>query len=73
MHPMHYDNFSHWANIVQSLFNRNALPNFEVDIVEFKSYQPGTACFIYLVGMIMGKTEGVMVVAQNYIFIIFIC
>lgn len=73
MHPMHYDNFSHWANIVQSLFNRNALPNFEVDIVEFKSYQPGTACFIYLVGIIMGKTEGVMIVAQNYIFIIFIC
>lgn len=73
MHPTHYDNFSHWANIVQSLFNRNALPNFEVDIVEFKSYQPGTACFIYFVGMMMGKTEGVMVVSQCYIFIVFIC
>lgn len=71
LHPMHYDNFSHWAAIVKDMWVNNALPNFESTIIEFKSYQPGTACFIYFVGTILGRTEGVMVVAQNYMLVIF--
>lgn len=72
-HPIHYDNFSHWAVIVKSMFQDNALPNFKNSLIKFKAYPPGTACFIYFVSMALGKTEGVMVVAQTYMLIVFTC
>lgn len=73
LHPIHYDNFTHWAKIVRSMFVNNSLPNFNDTSIEFKSYQPGTACFIYFVSLALGKTEGVMCVAQTYIFVVFSC
>ena len=67
MHLLQYDNFSHWALIVKTLFTKNAFPNFEDTIIMFKGYQPGSACFIYYVGMILGKTESSMIIGQNYL------
>lgn len=67
MHLMHYDNFSHWGLIVKNMFLDNRLPNFENPVIDFKSYQPGSACFIYYVGLLTGKSEGSMIIAQNYL------
>lgn len=63
----HYDNFSHWGLIIKNMFVDGALPNFEDTMIMFKGYQPGSACFIYLYGLLAGKTEGSMIIAQNYL------
>lgn len=67
MHLTHYDNFSHWGLIIKTMFQYNRLPNFENNYILFKGYQPGSACFAYFVGLLCGKNEGVMIVAQNYL------
>ena len=67
LHITHYDNFSHWGLIVKTMFAKNHLPNFEDTIISFKNYQPGSACFIYYVGLLLGKTEGSMIIGQNYL------
>jgi len=67
MHLIHYDNFSHWGLIIKNMFLEGALPNFENSTIMFKGYQPGSACFIYYLGFLCGKTEGIMIVAQNYL------
>ncbi len=67
MHLMHYDNFSHWGLIVKDMFINNRFPTFEEPFITFKGYQPGGACFIYFFGLLCGKTEGVMIIAQNYL------
>ena len=69
MRLLHYDNFSHWGLIVKTMFIRDGLPNFENALLEFKNYQPGSACFIYYFGFLTGKSEGSMIVAQNYLLI----
>ncbi len=67
MRLVHYDNFSHWGLIIKVLFNNNRLPNFENDYIMFKGYQPGSACFIYFIGLLCGKKEGLMILGQNYL------
>ena len=71
LHLLHYDNFSHWALIIKNMFLNNQLPNFETSVIEFKDYQPGSACFIYFFGFLTGKKEISMIVAQNYLLIAF--
>ena len=66
MHLTHYDNFSHWGLIIKNMFIDGALPNFEDTMIMFKGYQPGSACLIYFYGFLAGKTEGAMIIAQNY-------
>lgn len=65
MHLMHYDNFSHWGLIARNMLFNNALPNFDDAVIYFKGYQPGSACFIYYFGILCGKNEGCMIIAQN--------
>lgn len=67
VHLTHYDNFSHWAIIVKNIFNNNSLPNFQSTVISFKGYQPGSACFIYYFGLLTGKLDASMIVAQNYL------
>ena len=67
MHLTHYDNFSHWGLIIKNMFIDSALPNFEDTMIMFKGYQPGSACFIYFYGLLAGKAEGTMIIAQNYL------
>lgn len=69
MRLMHYDNFTHWGLIIKNMFLNSSLPNFESTMIEFKNYQPGSACFIYYFGFLTGKTEGSMIIAQNYLII----
>ena len=72
MRLLHYDNFSHWGLIVKTMFIRDGLPNFENAILEFKNYQPGSACFIYYFGLLTGKSEGSMIIAQNYLLVAYV-
>lgn len=69
MNLLHYDNFSHWGLIVKNIFINNKLPNFENSVIGFKNYQPGSACFIYYFGALVGKSEGSMIIAQNYLLV----
>ena len=67
MQLLHYDNFSHWGLIIKNMFLDNNLPNFENSVMEFRNYQPGSACFIYYFAALVGKTEASMIIAQNYL------
>lgn len=66
MHLTHYDCFSHWGLIIKNMFMYDRLPNFENPIM-FKGYQPGSACFIYFLGLLCGKNEASMIIGQNYL------
>lgn len=67
MNLLHYDNFSHWGLIIKNMFVDNHLPNFENAVIEFRNYQPGSACFIYYFAFLAGKSEASMIIAQNYL------
>lgn len=71
-HLLHYDNFTHWGLIVKNMILYNKFPNFENAIIEFKGYQPGTACFIYYIAHLFKFNEGIVIVAQNYLFTSFL-
>lgn len=66
LHITHYDNFSHWALIVKNIFDLNALPGDGSNIT-FKGYQPGSALFIYFVGLFTNRSESIMIIAHNYL------
>ena len=72
MHLTHYDNFSHWGLIVKTMFTYNRFPNFENTYIYFKGYQPGSACFLYFLGFLCGKTEGSMIIGQNYLILAYL-
>lgn len=61
---LHYDNFSHWALIVKSLGLTGQLPNFNIDVILFTSYPPGSALFVYFFAKIVGLTEANAIFAQ---------
>lgn len=69
LHITSYDNFSHWAVIVKQLFLHDSLSSFQYNLDEFTTYPPGSALFIYFVGLIVGKNETSMILGQNYLFL----
>lgn len=60
----HYDNFSHWANIVQVMLENGRLPIKSDILISFTSYPPGTASFLYLIGIVFGNREDVLLIGQ---------
>ena len=66
----HYDNFSHWALVVKGMLENNRFPNFMVELIEFKTYPLGTASFIYYFSSIVGKKEGLQMLAQVYMMLV---
>lgn len=64
MRLVHYDNFSHWARIVKFMIIENRLPIQGDAIIEFTSYPPGTAVFLYFVNYLTGYSEPMMLIAQ---------
>lgn len=72
MHITHYDNFSHWGLIIKNMFINNSLPNYDDLTIMFKGYQPGTASYIYYFGFLCGKTEGTMIIGNNYMIFSFV-
>jgi hypothetical protein len=62
----HYDCFSHWLTVVKELLGKNALPNFESEIITFSSYPTGTAGFIYYFCKVLGRsTDSLVLLGQD--------
>ena len=62
---VHYDNFSHWAVIVKYLLSAGAFPGADTMLISFRDYPPGSSLFIYYVCRYAGRTQGMMLLAQN--------
>lgn len=61
---VHYDNFSHWALIVKFFLQQGTLPTAADTIIEFSSYPIGSSLFVYYFTLIVGYSEGVMLLGQ---------
>lgn len=62
---IHYDNFSHWAVIVKYLLSADQFPGADTVLIAFRDYPPGSSLFIYYVCRYAGRSQGVMLLAQN--------
>lgn len=72
LHIIHYDNFTHWALVVQDMLELNQLPNFE-SLITFRSYPLGSALFIYYCCFWLSSAENVMIIAQSIILVSSLC
>ncbi|MGN8646368.1 hypothetical protein ACTNEO_10310 [Gracilibacillus sp. HCP3S3_G5_1] len=61
---LHYDNFSHWALIIKEMFRIEGLPD-HTTMVNYTTYPPGSAIFIYFINKIIGYTESHTLMAQG--------
>ena len=68
---LHYDNFSHWAVMVKYLLSANRFPGADTELVTFLDYPPGSSVFVYYVCLFLGRSQGVMLLAQTAL--IFAC
>ncbi|WP_245686264.1 hypothetical protein [Streptococcus henryi] len=61
---LHYDNFTHWATIVKFLNINNALPTQADAIIGYYTYPVGSSIFNYYVTVLVGFSDGSMLIAQ---------
>ena len=66
---VHYDNFSHWALVVQQLLQTNRFPNFSDSLIMFQQYPLGSSVYIYYFSKLVGKAEFVQMLAQTFMLI----
>lgn len=59
------DTLTHWARVVRAMSRNRGLPSFLNLEIIYKSYPPGTACWIYFVCELFGFTEGKALLAQG--------
>lgn len=63
----HSDDISHWGLVARHLLRYDRFPSAGDDYVFFQNYPLGAACFIYYVGRITENSEGVYLIAQNFL------
>lgn len=63
-HLMHYDNFTHWALIVKTLYINNAFPTSNT-MIEFTNYPIGTSSLLYYFSRFLGYSDGILLFAQG--------
>jgi len=63
---LQYDDFSHWGLIAQQLLYNDVLPDKNAVLIQFKSYPPASACWIYAVCFFAGSSDGMMITAQAW-------
>lgn len=63
---LHYDNFSHWALVVQEMLINNRFPNFADTLITFQAYPLGSATYIYFFAKLVGASEPLQMLAQAY-------
>lgn len=70
----HNDDFNHWAVIARNMLLRDTFPDASVTAIDFSSYPPGTAVFIYFVNrMTFGSyCEGRLIFSQNLMVLLFL-
>lgn len=59
------DTMTHWGIIVKSIYEDGRLPNFSNIEIEYQSYPPATACWIFFVLKILGYSEARALLAQG--------
>lgn len=65
-----YDNFSHWALVVQQMLQTNRFPNFVDNLIMFQQYPLGSSIYIYYFSKLVGKEEFVQMLAQTFMLIV---
>ncbi len=63
-HLMHYDNFTHWALIVKTLYINNAFPTTNT-MIEFTNYPIGTSSLLYYFSCFLGYSDGILLFGQG--------
>ncbi len=63
-HPLHYDNFTHWATIPKILLKEDRLPAFQESFLSHQSYPVGSALFIYYVCRFTKGSDAFYSIAQ---------
>lgn len=63
---IHYDNFSHWALVVQQMLMHDRFPNFQDTLIQFQEYPLGSSVYIYFFAKLIGTGESVQMLAQIY-------
>ena len=64
-----FDDFSHWATIVQELLMHNAYPNYASSMILFQSYPLGSATYIYYCCLLAGTEESTMMLVQAFMMV----
>lgn len=65
----HYDNFSHWALVVQQMLLTNQFPSAQEVLIEFFQYPLGSSAYIYYFSRAIGTAEPIQMFAQSYMMI----
>ena len=60
-----YDNFSHWAIVVQVMLAEGRFPTADDTVIVFQAYPLGSASFVYLFGRVLSPAEPVLMLAQQ--------
>ncbi|WP_256841920.1 hypothetical protein [Ornithinimicrobium cryptoxanthini] len=60
-----YDNFSHWAVVVQVMLTEGRFPTADDPVIVFQAYPLGSASFVYLFGRVVSPAEPVLMLAQQ--------
>ena len=63
-HYYHYDTFSHWGTVLSEMLIFDRFPNWDT-VVNFRSYPPGTATFLYAFCKLAGGEEHVALIGQG--------
>lgn len=61
----HYDNFSHWALVLEVMLADHALPTPQDPVVAFTTYPLGGASLAYLFSTVLGRAEWVAMLGQS--------
>lgn len=63
----HYDNFSHWALVVQEMLTNDRFPNFKDRLIQFQEYPLGSSVFVYFFAkQTSPPAESIQMLAQTY-------
>jgi len=68
------DDFNHWATIARSIFENQALPDANDELIAFISYPPGAALWIsYYLTVVGSSSEDMYLFAQAILILIYLC
>lgn len=72
----HWDDFNHWATMERCMLLTNRYPTFKDSVIEFRSYVPGSATYIYYFCKIVSGgavvAESIQMAAQAFMMLAFI-
>lgn len=64
-----FDDFSHWATVVQNMLGSNAFPNFTSERMLFATYPLGSSVYIYYGALLAGTDESTQMLLQAFMMV----